>query len=412
MPWCPRRSSKIGESRRIGRHSAERATRKPPDQDCTSRELPARAAALGLLGATTTAGPYAARYDALLKLFAGRLDGALERSDNFGWRNWGDYQIGASYSDAHGQLTEEWANLQYDLPTGLLVTWLRTGDPAVWRFAQASVRHLMDIDLVKFSPFADKLDGLVYRKGEMGKAHSHTDAEPITDQGFAFRSLLLYYDLTGETWALDLAKQNIERLAYYATTRPHFVLNGDRPTAWMLRGALAGETYFPHDPGHDYPSIVAGIVRQLIDEYHDNGRLPGGQPVWQGQMVEGLAEVYRRTNRTDVGDVIVGHVRHLLTDATRRRPDGAIELLYCHTPHGSFCPEAQWTSEENYVFLWLGAISAAGKISKDPFFARWAETLFAYGEAKMSTHDDFRSWTSVLGFPHLLLTSGPAPAKK
>src|ERR1700690_1082822 len=117
----------------------------------------------------------------------------------------------------------------------------------------------MDIDLVKFAPFADKLDGLVYRKGEMVKARSHTDAEPITDQGFAFRSLLLYYDLTGETWALDLARQNIERLVYYATTRPHFVLNGDRPTAWMRRPALAGERHFPNDARYDYPSIVKGI---------------------------------------------------------------------------------------------------------------------------------------------------------
>ena len=189
--------------------------------------------------------PIGDRYDALLKIFAAHYREDLERMDSFGWRNWGDYQIGTSYSDKSGIVVEDWANEQYDLPNGLLMAWLRTGDPALWRYAQASVRHLMDLDLVKFNPFQDKLNGLVYRKGEMRRQRSHFDAEPITDQGFAFRSLLLYYQLTGEVWARDLAKQNIDRLVFYATTRPQFVLNGGRPTAWMLRAALAGAEWFP-----------------------------------------------------------------------------------------------------------------------------------------------------------------------
>ena len=184
---------------------------------------------------------------------------------------------------------------QYDLPNGLLIAWLRTGDPSLWRYAQASVRHLMDLDLVKFYPFLDKLNGLVYRKGEMRRQRSHIDAEPITDQGFAFRSLLLYWQLTGETWARDLAKQNIDRLVFYAVTRPQFVLHGGRPTAWMLRAALAGAEWFPKDRNNQYQLVADSIVRQLLDYYRDHKRLPGTQPVWQAQMIEGLAEYQRRT---------------------------------------------------------------------------------------------------------------------
>jgi hypothetical protein len=326
----------------------------------------------------------------------------LEDMDNFGWRNWGDYQIGVSYTNDHG-ITEDWANLQYDLPGGLLLAWIRTGDPALWRLAQASVRHLMDLDLVKFYPFKDRLNGLVYRKGEMPRSRSHIAAEPLTDQGFAFRSLLLYYRLTGEEWAADLAKQNIDRLVYYAATRPRLLLNGDRPTAWILRSALAGADNFPGDPTHNYQAIADGIVDQLVGYYRANHRLPGAQPVWQGQMIEGLAEYHRRTGRADVAEVIVSHVRHLLTDCTRGRPDGRYEFTYCHTPGGGDCPVAQWTDEDNYPFLWLSGIAYAHKLTNDPFFKKWADTLFAYGEARMRDHPDLRSWTSVLAYPHLFL---------
>jgi hypothetical protein len=348
--------------------------------------------------------PFGDRYDALLKVFAGRVQPELERLDSFGWRNWGDYQIGTSYSDPNGNQIEDWANEQYDLPLGLLLAWMRTGDPALWRVAQASVRHLMDLDLVKFSPFQDKLNGLIYRKGEMRRIMSHVDAEPVTDQGFAWRSLLLYSELTGEAWARELAKQNIDRLVFYAQTRPHFVLNGGRPTAWMLRAALAGAEWFGGAGGQPYQAVADQIVRQLLDYRRQNNRLPGRQPVWQGQIIEGLAEYHRRTGRADVADLIVSEVRSLLTNGTRRRADGGWDFMYCYRAE-SDCP--QWTDEDNYAFLWLASVAYAFKLSHDPFFAHWAETLFTFGETKMRQHNDVRSWTSALAFPHLFLELAP-----
>ncbi len=369
-------------------------------------EPPARTMALKLhpIDGSRAHGAIGDRYDALIKVFAAHYGEDLERLDSFGWRNWGDYQIGTSYTDKSGTLVEEWANEQYDLPNGLLIAWLRTGDPALWHYAQASVRHLMDLDLVKFYPFLDKLNGLVYRKGEMRRSRSHFDAEPITDQGFAFRSLLLYYQLTGEVWARDLAKQNIDRLVFYATTRPQFVLHGGRPTAWMLRAALAGAEWFPKDREHPYQLIADQIVRQLVDYYRQHKRLPGTQPVWQAQMVAGLGEYQRRTERTDVAAVVVGEVRHLLTDAVRRRPDGGFDFMYCYV-EARDCP--QWTNEDNYSFLWLSAIACAYKLSNDPFFAKWGEQLFTFGESKIREHRDTRPWTSALAFPSWFVELSP-----
>jgi hypothetical protein len=345
-------------------------------------------------------GPIGDRYDKLLADFTRHFAIEQERNDNYGWRNWGDYQIGNSYTDKKNGPVEDWANLQYDLPSGLLVAWLRTGDARLWRWAQASVRHLMDVDLVKFSPFLDKLNGLVYRKGEMPVARSHIGAEPIVDQGFAWRSLLLYSSLTGEAWPRDLAKQNIDRLVYYAQTRPKYVLEGGRPTAWMLRAALAGAEWFPQDHEHDYRAIADEIVRALVGYYREHKRLPGRQPVWEGQMVEGLAEYHRRTGRADVAEVIVGEMRHLVAEELRPKPGGGYELRYCYQ-EARDCPA--WTDDDNYVYLWLGPLAYAGMLSHDPALARWADTLFSYGEEKMARHRDVRSWTSLLGFPHLYL---------
>ena len=345
-------------------------------------------------------GPVGDRFDALVKAFVPAYWDEQERTDGFGWRNWGDYQIGTSYTDKKAGPVEDWANLQYDLPNGLLLAWLRTGEPKLWRWAQASVRHLMDLDFVKFNPFMEKMNGLVYRKGEMLRARSHIDAEPIVDQCFAWRSLLLYHALTGEQWAKDLAKQNIDRLVYYASTRPNYVLAGGRPTGWMLRGALAGAEWFPDDHAHGYQATADEIVRLLLGYYKDHGRLPGRQPVWNGQIVEGLAEYHRRTHRADVAAVIVGEMRHLLAEGLRRRPDGGFDFRYCYDEQPD-CPK--WTDDDNYLFLWLGSIAYAGELSHDPFFTKWADTLFTYGEGKQAGRRDIRSWTSVLAFPHLLV---------
>jgi hypothetical protein len=50
--------------------------------------------------------------------------------------------------------------------------------------------------------------------------------------------------------------------------------------------------------------------------------------------------------------------------------------------------------------LWLSAVAAAYRLSNDPFFAKWGEQLFAFGESMMREHRDTRSWSSALAFPH------------
>ena len=349
------------------------------------------------------AGPRGQRYDALLRAFARRHEEEMEAADAYGWRNWGDYPIGNSFS-ARGQLFEEWGNLQYDLPYGLLVGWLRTGDARLWHEAQASVRHLMDIDLVKFHPYKAKLNGLGRRKGETPRSQSHVLSEPIVDQSFGFRSLLLYHSLTGERWARDLAQQQIERLAWYAVNRPSMVTWGDRPAAWLLRGALAGAVHFPNDPSFDYPAIADAVAGQIATHVHREGRLPGIQPCWQGQIVESLILHHQRTHRPDVAEAITTAVREFLRNDLRQRADGTFEFLYCDgTRKGETCRD-EWTDEFNYAALWLTPIAYAAELTGDTALQRRADELFSYLERRYERQGQTRHWTSMLGFPHLYLT--------
>ena len=143
-------------------------------------------------------------------------------------------------------------------------------------------------------------------------------------------------------------------------------------------------------------------MRLLLGYYAEHKRLPGRQPVWEGQIVEGLAEYHRRTGRADVAKVIVEGARKLLTDDVRRAPDGQYEFMYCLPEQQKDCGDT-WSKDENYLYLWLGGIAYAGSISRDPSFGRWADTLFGYGEKAILKRHEVRNWTSLLGFPHYYL---------
>jgi len=345
------------------------------------------------------------RFNALLETFKIKYEADLESMDNFGWKNWGDYQISSSYQSG-GNLMQSWANLQYDMPTGLLIAWIRTGDQDLWRYAQASIRHLMDIDTTKFSSFHPKFNGGGYRKGDMKLSTSHFGAEVVIPFSYAFRSLLIYYELTGEEWARDIAKQSIDNLTYLEVTNPKWAAGaGDRDAGWMLRAILEGEKHFPNDPTYDYQSIADNLADKLVAFYQENGKLPGNQPVWQGQMVESLALYHRATGRSDVADAIIGHVDYLLNDALRLNGD-TYELLYCYGDDiSSSCPTANWSTEYNYLLLWLSSITYAYQLTGDPYYANWAETLFTYCEEKLQTESKTRNWSSLLSFPFLYVDS-------
>lgn len=325
----------------------------------------------------------------------------LEKQRSVGWRNWGDYQIGNSYDQ-----TEDWANLQYDLGYGLLMLYIRTKDPEIWKLAQASVYHLMDLDLVKYSPFAPKYNGSVHRKGEMPVGMSHVASEPIVPENFAFRSLYLYYLLTGDLFALECVKMSVDNFLEFtnSNSRLDFASHGDRDTAWILLGLLFGEEKFRDAK---YLDRATKVVDRLLDKEKTLGRLPGGQPVWQGQTVEALIKYYERTKNKKVKDAIIRHVTWLKDYAIAVNPaNGRYKMIYAMKDKDFIPVNPQWTDESNYFFLHLNSFMYVYELTKDSSFKKLADNMFHQAAKDHKKFLGPRQASSFLGFPYYYLEKG------
>ncbi len=325
--------------------------------------------------------------------------------DNFGWKNWGDFQIGNNYTNSSGVQIEDWASLQVDLPTGLLFSWLNTKDPQLWLRAKAAIRHSMDIDIVKFMPFRDKYAGASHRKGACPVAESHICTEPVIDFSFGWRGLLLYNLITGEQWAKDVAQMQIDNSAYIAKTRKSYLLNGGRPAAWALRALIYGEKFFPEGtrylsentetpmPAHSsYKEILDDVMTDLIALIIDIKKFPGHQPVWAGQGIETLAEYHQLTGNNDAKTAITLAVDHLM--ASTRDNNGILEVMYNENTQ-------QWVRLSNYGWLWLSSITYAYDLTKDQKYQDFGDKLYQQSLINLENEKSIRAWTSAIGSPWL-----------
>lgn len=341
------------------------------------------------------------KFSALEKMVAKELIPSLDAQRSVGWRNWGDYQIGVSY----GQ-NEDWGNLQYDLPYGLLVLYIRTRDPEVWHIAQASVYHLMDMDLVKYSPFAPKYNGSVHRKGEMHRSVSHVISEPVVPFNFAFRSLYLYYLLTGDPFALECTKMSVNNFLEFTInpSRIDFASNGDRDTAWILMGLVFGYEKFGDKK---YLEAARKVVTRLLEKENILGRLPGDQPVWQGQMLEALIKYYDVTKDSKVQKAVIRHVQWLKEHAINYdKKNKKFRILYFIRNDGKAKQNYEWTEELNYLFLWLNSFAYVSSVTNEKIYMDFANQMFEMACKEQEKYKGPRFISSFLSFPYYYLERG------
>jgi hypothetical protein len=254
----------------------------------------------------------------------------VEAGDWDGWRNYGDY-LG---SEAWQGSMEDWGNGMMDYPTGLLVQYLRTGHEGYWRLGVSSGRHVSDIGLVKFHPYADKFSGTVHRKGECPALHSHTCTHPIAGQSWAHRSLLLLYHLTGDPWLLETAMMNIEysyALSAPRVGQPTFLAAAGRDMAWVLGGLLAGyvetgqaryldmarQIFERHVVAH-YDPVTGAVLNSAVEHPYLPARAPGLEPWMAGFTGDTLIYYHRLTGDRRAADIVVGLARFLRDLGTRK----------------------------------------------------------------------------------------------
>ncbi|HUY91149.1 MAG TPA: hypothetical protein VMV10_20590 [Pirellulales bacterium] len=163
------------------------------------------------------------RLQALLtEAAAGEKSFAARREvvDEYGWRHYGE--VYADHENAYYQGSKPVVshyNNQYDLVYGMLLQWLRTGDPA-WRdLADPLARHIIDVDI-----YHTTQDRSAYNGGLFWHTDHYLDAATATHRTFSRENLpcgggpygggpgnehnyttglLHYYYVTGDRQAMD-----------------------------------------------------------------------------------------------------------------------------------------------------------------------------------------------------------------
>lgn len=359
-------------------------------------------------------------YDRVIANASSSIMTADSIDDSFGWRGYGNYQIGVSYS-WENVAYQNWGGLQYDLATGLLMGWMRTGDEQLWHRARAALRHQMDLAMTKFYAYAPKRSGHLLRKGECPKDNLVTCQEGIPEFGYGYRAFLLWHHLTGEAWAKDLAQQQIDALAYFGarsggTVRSitdWLVEEGSRPGGWILKALITGATVFPDGTkgyekagewvrfpkGTSYEQLLGELLNAYIPYINDDiGHYPSAQPVWSGQAIEAFAMAYLgfngRFRSEGLKQAIIASCEDLF--ASMRWEGGRYEFVYDREGDNVL----EWTGEPNYGWLWLNAFSSCASIEGEERFAETADDLFDVILSHFQSTDEIsiREWSSLLGF--------------
>ncbi len=286
----------------------------------------------GHRGATVEERQYEALIEKAVDPERASLRTEIERRQWYGWRNYGDFEVGNPYWTAAGPV-EDWANGMMDYATGLLTQYLRTGRQPYWVLGRAAAWHLADIGLVKFHPFDAKSNGTVHRKGECLRPHSHVCQDPIAGQAFAHRSLVLLYHLTGDSWFLETARMNFEyavNLSAPRLTRPYFLADGGRDTAWILEALLSGYEQSSERRYLDLAiqlferkvvaqhDVTGGIVNPAVDNDYSPARAPMIQPWMVGYLGNALIHYHSATADPRAAQMVVGLARFLRDFGTRR----------------------------------------------------------------------------------------------
>jgi rhamnogalacturonyl hydrolase YesR len=153
-----------------------------------------------------------------------------------------------------------------------------------------------------------------------------------------------------------------------------------------------------------YLDAANKVVARLLEKEQSLGRLPGTQPVWQGQMLEALIKYYETTKDVRVQDAVVRHVKWLKDTAIQfDDATGKFKLLYQIQNSGLPTQSYIWTNESNYIFLLLNSFSYTYAVTGDDSYIKLANQMYDQAVADQMPFNGARYISSYLGFPYYYL---------
>ena len=240
-----------------------------------------------------------------------------------GIRNWGD--------QPYQKDKNSWCNGYYDRQQGLASEYIMTGDPRWFDCLEATVRHIIDIDICHASFGRHDLIGAIYDC--YATDHNKGNAWDMMQR---IRGTLAYWRLTGDidskNEALAVADSVIgnNRGIHRGSVRDH------GGVLYCVMSAY-DET---HDPKYlDMAKRIAYDSLSCIDrrrgtysEVHGNISYRGNVPWMVAQLSQPLYEYYRFSGDIDIAKAVVGLAESMITENCERSKLGDI-YGYSHNPH-------------------------------------------------------------------------------
>lgn len=360
-------------------------------------------------------------YKSLLEFSDNLIGGSDVQSGNWGWKNYGDYQIGAPYYNENNELVFNWGALQYDLTLGMMLSWMSTGDEWLWNRSRAAVRNIMDIQVSKFHPYHQKRSGAGLRKGACPERIGHWCQESIPEFNYHTRALLLYSHLTGEIWPKEIARMLIDNSAYFAYTRTDWTTRHYRIGGWALRNLYYGHVLFGDEgtkyvskgesgwpemsAGTSYKMITNKLVEHTVNIIEENGGLGGTQPVWGAQLIEGLTvaldnNLLEPQLRARTRKAIEVAVNKIVNEQLTKRGN-TWWMVYYEDPDRKEGDRPAMSNFNTYGWFWVNSFAWVSKNTPSDH-SDLTRTLIGWLMREYRSNPNVRTpraWSSLMGFP-------------
>jgi len=276
-------------------------------------------------------------------------------SFNFTWSrgtfDWGDATI--EWGNAAMGIKKSGRNLEYDFVAVAAKEHARTGSPHLLKLLRSSAEHMMYTDFIAYSTDPWKHGGIAAH----GPDHTWGSCYPSHMWG---EGLVLYYQLTGDRYALHVAKRVGDFFLKYIDGRFEAVQGTAREMGWLLI-ALSAIYDLTREPRY-----LAGIQR-VVDYNLEQGAenyFPTGATFAAGVGIIGLDRARQFHRDKNVQKFIL----ELLDIMMERRRDEIGLFRYWHDSEQGVIPYIQTHLPE--------ALNIGYKLSGDERYLRAAFRLY------------------------------------